>query len=262
MKFAASLFAGMLFAASPAFAADAPIEVMVVGLFHMSNPGHDLANVKADDMLAETRQKEIAATTAGLSRFRPTIVAVEWPEGVTNERYASYRAGTLEPSPNEVVQLGFRLAKESGLTRVDGIDVDGNFPFEAVEAFAKAHGQKAALEGLIQTAQQEVAAIDAVLAKGTVSATLRYLNEPATIFRSQNFYRSTLLFGAGDDQPGAALMTGWYERNFRICAKLVQRAKPGDRVVMFYGAGHAFLLRQCISEMPGYRLVEPNTYLP
>jgi hypothetical protein len=41
----------------------------------------------------------------------------------------------------------------------------------------------------------------------------------------------------------------------------VQRAKPGDRVVVFYGSGHAFLLRQCVSEMPGYRLIEANDYL-
>jgi hypothetical protein len=32
--------------------------------------------------------------------------------------------------------------------------------------------------------------------------------------------------------------------------------------VAFYGAGHAFLLRQRVSEMPGYRLVEANDDLP
>lgn len=31
---------------------------------------------------------------------------------------------------------------------------------------------------------------------------------------------------------------------------------------VLYGSGHAFLLRQCVSEMPGYRLVEANDYLP
>ena len=32
--------------------------------------------------------------------------------------------------------------------------------------------------------------------------------------------------------------------------------------MVFYGSGHAFLLRQCVSETPGFRLVEPNDYLP
>jgi hypothetical protein len=76
------------------------------------------------------------------------------------------------------------------------------------------------------------------------------------------FYRSTLWVGGGTVQPGADLLTQWYRRNFLICANLVQRAKPGDHVVVFYGSGHSFLLRQCVSEMPGYRLVEANDYLP
>ena len=58
------------------------------------------------------------------------------------------------------------------------------------------------------------------------------------------------------------LIAQWYRRNFLICANLVQRLKPGDRAVVFYGSGHAFLLRQCMSEMPGYKLVEANDYLP
>ena len=35
-------------------------EVLVVGTFHMANPGHDMFNMQADDVLAEKRQKEIA----------------------------------------------------------------------------------------------------------------------------------------------------------------------------------------------------------
>ena len=27
-------------------------------------------------------------------------------------------------------------------------------------------------------------------------------------------------------------------------------------------SGHAFLLRRCVQDMPGYKLVEPNDYLP
>ncbi|HEY0302433.1 MAG TPA: DUF5694 domain-containing protein [Rhizomicrobium sp.] len=39
-------------------------------------------------------------------------------------------------------------------------------------------------------------------------------------------------------------------------------SRPGDRIVVFYGAGHAFLLRQCVAGTPGFALVEPNAYLP
>ena len=65
-----------------------------------------------------------------------------------------------------------------------------------------------------------------------------------------------------DPLPGADLLTAWYKRNAYICANIVQLAKPGDRVVVFYGSGHAFLLRQCVSGIPGFKLVEANDYLP
>ncbi len=47
-----------------------------------------------------------------------------------------------------------------------------------------------------------------------------------------------------------------------ICANLLQLSTPGDRIVVFYGSGHAFLLRQCVAETPGFRLVEPDAWLP
>jgi hypothetical protein len=32
--------------------------------------------------------------------------------------------------------------------------------------------------------------------------------------------------------------------------------------VVFFGSGHAYLLRQCVNETPGLKLVEANDYLP
>jgi hypothetical protein len=42
------------------------VSVMIVGGFHMSNPGHDMHNVQADDMLAPKRQAEIARVNEAL----------------------------------------------------------------------------------------------------------------------------------------------------------------------------------------------------
>jgi len=255
-----TLFALALLAL-PAGAAE-PVSVMVVGDFHMSNPGRDIHNAQVDDVLAPKRQAEIAAVTGALARFKPTMVAVEWPADVTDQRYDAYRKGTLAPSHNEVVQLGFRLARTAGLKRVAGIDVDGDFPYEAVQAYAQAHGMKPVLDEANAKIERFVQAQDAALKSGTVGRTLRFLNDPAGIRSGQDFYRTMLTVGGGKDQPGAELLTQWYKRNFLICANLVQRARPGDRVVIFYGSGHSFLLRQCVAEMPGYRLVEANAYLP
>jgi hypothetical protein len=263
MRFAGLLAGAMLFCCPLlAEAADAPVQVMIVGTFHMSNPGHDIHNAKVDDMLSPERQAQIAAAVNGIAAFKPTMVDAEWDADTARTRYASYLSGTLAPSRNEVVQLGFRLAKQSGLQTVEGVDVDGDFPFDAVQAYAGAHGSAALLA-------EQGAAVDAFIKTMTdtlnsegVAATLRFLNDPARLASDNAFYRTTLKIGGGKEQPGAALLTAWYRRNFLICANIIQLTKPGDRVVVFYGSGHAFLLRQCIAETPGFQLVEPNTYLP
>jgi hypothetical protein len=62
------------------FAAEAArTQVLLVGTYHLANPGKDLNNVKAVDILAADRQREIGNVVAGPARFAPTQVAVEWP---------------------------------------------------------------------------------------------------------------------------------------------------------------------------------------
>lgn len=249
-------------ASQPEAATPKDVEVMVVGTYHMANPGQDLHNNHVDDVLAPKRQQELEAVTTALSRFAPSRVAVEWPADLTRERYARHRDGSLPPSRNEVVQLGFRLAAAANLDEVDGIDVDGAFPYPAVEAFAKAHGQMDRLQKAHGTIAAEVAGFQQVIDNGSVAQALRNLNDPRRIVDGHAFYRELLLIGAGTEQPGVDLLTAWYQRNFAICANLLQQARPGDRIVVFYGAGHSHLLRQCVAETPGYRLVEPDDYLP
>ncbi|WP_046347436.1 DUF5694 domain-containing protein [Sphingomonas changbaiensis] len=262
MRFKALLTA-LLCLSAPARAAEpAPVEVMIVGTYHMSNPGRDLHNMKADDVLAPKRQAELAAIAASLARFRPTKIAVEWDAPVVAERYPKYLAGTLEPSHNEVVQLGFRLAKAAGSVPVFGIDVEGEFPYEPVKAYAAAHGMTPSLDAHGADVDRAIAERERVLADKGIAATLRSMNDPARIKADQDFYRSMLRIGGGAEQPGADLLTAWYRRNFLICANLIQLSRPGDRIVVFYGAGHAFLLRQCVSETPGMILVEANAWLP
>lgn len=90
-----------------------PICVMIIG----DHPD-------AADILTPARQVGLQHMTDALARFRPTVVAVEWPAAIVAERYARYLAGTLAPSRSEVVQLGFRLARQTG-ARIVGVGQHG-----------------------------------------------------------------------------------------------------------------------------------------
>ena len=260
MRFVHAIFAVALLAV-PARAAE-PVRVMVIGTVHLSNPNGDRLNVAVDDVLSDKRQAELAALNDALARFAPTKVAVEWPAALVDERYAKFLAGTLEPSRNEVVQISFRLARTLGLKAVYGVDIEGDFPFEAVDAFATAHDQAHLIEDATAVLADLVAESQKTIDEGTIADLLRLLNRPERMAADNAFYRTLLRVGGGDDQPGALLLAAWQKRNLLICARLLQLSQPGDRIVVLFGAGHGHLLRQCISETPGFELVEPNDYLP
>jgi hypothetical protein len=245
-----------------AFAAEpAKTQVMLVGTYHFSNPGRDLHNVKAVDVLAADRQREIGKVVASLGKFAPTRVAVEWPEQAVNERYPQYRAGQLPESRNEVVQLGFRLAQERGLRTVHGLDVGGDFPFDAVVAWAREHGRASEIDAMLAVGAKEVEHISGLQERTSIGGVLRDLNTRESVERNHSFYPPLLTMGAGDQQPGVKLLSAWYARNVAICARLLQVIQPGDRVVVFYGQGHIYLLQQCLREQRDVQLVDPLSYL-
>jgi hypothetical protein len=252
--------------AAPAVVAAQPAEVLVLGTYHLSNPGLDIVNVQVDDVLTPERQAQLQAVVASLAAFRPSRVVVEAQAdkrpGASLASYRDYLRGQGTEDRNEIVQIGYRLAREAGLADVQGIDAGGDFPFEAVMNWAKVQGQELAFQRGLEEVNARVKQIEVQHRDGGVALALRELNRPEVIAADHGWYMNILRYGNGAEQPGAALVASWYARNIAICARLVQLTKPGERVVVLYGSGHGFLLRHCVQTQPGWRLVEANDYLP
>ena len=247
--------------AEPALAADPPIRVMVVGTYHFANPGKDLHNAKAVDMQTPARQAELQTIVAGLARFAPNVVAIEWNAAPARDGYAAYLKGATTSS-NEGAQLGFRLASTLGLAQVHGIDVEGTFPYDPVNAWAAANGMSGRLDASLKQVASLTQSISEQQQTHSIGGVLKWINSPAVLRQSDAIYWDMLRYGRADEQPGAALNAAWAARNYGICARLAQALKPGDRAVVFYGLGHVSFLRHCVEEIPGMELVDPAPYLP
>jgi hypothetical protein len=128
--------------------------------------------------------------------------------------------------------------------------------------FAKKSGREARLGGQIAAIRAYTAGMTNELKTKSLGRVLREQNEPSAIAVGNAFYLEMLRYGAIDEQPGAMLVSSWYQRNLNICARIVQAAQPGDRVLVLYGSGHSYLLRHCLGNVPGWRLKEANDYLP
>jgi Family of unknown function (DUF5694) len=240
-------------------------EVLVLGTYHMANPGHDIFNMHADDVLSPKRQQEIAELAAVLEKFKPTKIAVEADYGhdVVPKRYADYLAGTRPLSRNEVEQIGFRLAKELGHNTIYPVDADGDFPWQRLINYGKATGQSEKLEATIGGIGEMMKATNEYLKTHTVLQTMLYMNSDARVAQDVGFYYLEARYGEPGDYAGPDLLTEWYRRNIRIynhVTKLV--ASPDDRILVIFGAGHLGWLRQDFSANPTLRLRKLEDFVP
>ncbi len=140
-------------------------QILVLGTYHMANPGHDLGNIQADDVRSAKRQQEIAELMTVLKKFNPTKIAIE--DDVTSNaapsQYANYLASKYELSRNEIDQIGYRLAKELGHGKISPIDVGGDFPWLRVINYAKANGRGSKIDAMTQRTQADAQNEDAFL---------------------------------------------------------------------------------------------------
>ncbi len=237
-------------------AAPARAEVLVLGTYHMNNPGRDLFNTQADDVLAPKRQAEIAQVIETLERFRPTKIAVERTAGdsrITKD-YAAYLAGTHELTRNEIEQLGFRLAKKLGHDKVYAVDADGEFPWPRLVKYAQATGRQKELDALMAEFGEMVKGDNAYLASHTILEMLLRLNSDEKVAADIGYYFRQAEFGEPWDWAGADLVSDWYRRNMRIYTNVMQLAAPGERVLVIYGSGHLAWLQHAFGSNPRVRL--------
>ncbi len=235
--------------------------LLILGTAHFANPGRDEFNFEVEDVLSDARQAEIEALVGQLAAFQPTQVAVEMlaaNQDRLDARYRAYREGSYQLSRNEVDQIGLRLAAEVGLERVNAVDWNDNPPGELSEfdwpSYAEIAGQEARLSAIRDP--ERFSAVPQ-LGQQTISTWLRQMNGSDALAESHRIYFDIAMIGDDTSQPGANWVGHWYSRNLRIFNNLVEIAeRPQDRVLVIYGQGHAYLLRQFALESGAFRLID------
>jgi hypothetical protein len=239
-------------------------QVLVIGSYHMSNPGLDAITVRADDVLAPRRQAEIEQLAAQLAQFRPTKVAVEIPWGrdsTSNSLYRRYLQGSHALDRTEMQQLGFRIARRAGLPRIHGVDYDLDVNVAAVMVWALTHGQPELATAAQGLSTRLLAEADSMMKNATVGAILAALNS-ARADSAHGIYMAALRVGADTSYPGATMTARWYERNLKIASNVLRLIEsPNDRVLVIIGAAHGPILRELLARVPGVRIVPPGDAL-
>jgi Family of unknown function (DUF5694) len=222
-------------------------EILVLGTYHMSNPGRDLHNMQADDVRSAKRQQEIAQLLEVLKKFKPTKIAVESDVSLetASRNYKNYLAGKYELKSDEVDQIGFQLAKQLGHSTIYGVDEEGDFPYGRVMNYAKAHGIFEKLNGLQADVEKVVRQQDDYLHTHTILETLLFMNSDESVKQDVATYFAYVPYGDPDDYAGPDLLAAWYQRNIRIYRNILNLVEsPNERILVIYGAGHLGWLQQ------------------
>lgn len=259
---------------------------MLLGTYHMDNPGLDEVNLDADDVLAPDRQNELEALAESLSRWNPDRVAVERPydrRADVNRLYDEYRVGeraydreeTIDPPQpfrnkattecrSEVVQIGFRLADELDHKHVYPIDcpvMRENGEVEALEERGFEPEDKIPVS--FRDPEETIREYNQRLYTSTIPEFVHWLNQEKELaLNHEVMFGESIRWGDGDNFGGPRRLSTWYDRNIKMVHNLWRAVEPGDeRTLLVVGFGHVRVLRHLLTETPMFCPVSPLSYL-
>jgi hypothetical protein len=246
-------------------------KLMILGVYHMGNPGQDQFGTKADDVLSPERQKQIAEVLDKLAAYRPNKIAVEgdFKTQRAAKEYTDYLKGNYQLTRNEIDQLGYVLAKRLGHPRFYPVDfpmwMDGRVPAEIGTPKPRPASEKKKDDADDSPHETPAIYVEAqkLLPVSTVLEYLRFVNSDRYVAADGATYMSLLKPDLYSDSlyGNADLLTNWYKRNFRILTNVNRVAETNDRILLMIGSGHLKILRDLAVESPDICLMDTEEYL-
>ncbi|MGS2738748.1 DUF5694 domain-containing protein [Sinomicrobium sp. M5D2P17] len=251
-------------------------KAMVLGVFHFSNPNLDSYKRKFDfDILEDKRQKELDVLLDKMVKYKPTKILVESSrveaDSILTDRYQKYVNGnfTIDDKSDEVYQIAFKLAKKLGHTKVYASDASADW--FGVELDWDNYNEDAYLKELGQFEKAKrydyesfYKFYDSLKTTQTLTQHLVSVNNLENRLKDHQAYLTeTIIIGAGDNYLGADSVGKWYRRNLRIFANAYDMTDfdREERLLLLYGSGHVWQLRQLFNDSPDFEYVEANKYL-
>ena len=228
---------------------DEHAQIMMFGVFHFASPGLDAVQTATINVMTEESQQYLEGLSIRLREFRPTVVLLEFDpanEALMQERYNQYLNDEFELPTNEIYQLGFRIARMSGVEKISSFD-EASIGWNAEPLFEYLSEHDPDTERAIQMAIEEMTAEQQQAhARLTLRQLLKMTNDPDQDRLNKSLYLLTNHVGTGHNFVGADAAASWWHRNFRMYAKIQRHAAPGQRVLVIGGQGHTAILRDLL----------------
>lgn len=231
-------------------------DLIIVGIVHLFG---------RDDVFSDNMQKELIDFSETLAKLNPTKIAVEMPCRHQDKLDAFYKKsenfdyakktflGELDLygqtgqfcSNNEIVQLGFRIAKKLQHTRLYAVDED----IEMSDALMDKISSQFSPDSYIQRINNLLKNVN------NFEEQIRILNREEYRLIDHNAFLAMNKANIGNYE-GTQLMVQWYDRNLRMYSNLQNLAKEGERVMLIVGSSHLQILHELAKADENINLIE------
>jgi hypothetical protein len=226
-------------------------EVMLMGVFHTDYPNNDKFTTDTEnqiDILSPQRQKEVEILVKSLALSKPTKIFVEWQienQKTLDSLYIEYVAGKHQTQKSEIFQIGMRLAKKLGHSKIFAAD---SYAVEYTVPKTDSSIINKKFQTLKITEIDEKFEAEKIYLKWFEEYQRNItLTEIFTILNKTSFTDNDMVatYFDSDNQPFGSdqFPTGWHNRNIRIFSNIKRHLKPNDKAFVIYGGAHIPILK-------------------
>ncbi|RDV11965.1 hypothetical protein DXT99_23370 [Pontibacter diazotrophicus] len=278
MKF--FLLALLLINTSTSIAQQIQREVMILGTAHFD-----------EKISSQQKQDELNIILAKLEKFNPDQIFIEQPtqsDSLWYKIYTSYSLHQDEPDNpwlknNEIFQLGIKLATrlklKSGVEGIDWPDPNTNDPSKALSESYELSYYNYVKDIRALSAERN----DSILDKKGYDIYIEHLEKLKpylhlteslsleehllALNEHQNIKDLYLILRTGEmllniSDIGAELSSIAVHRDYKVFRNALTKTNDDSgKILILYGAGHSFMLRQLFDLHPGFKLIEPSVYI-
>ena len=239
------------------------VKILLLSTYHFANPGRDLIKHNVKDVMDQESQKYLDLLAKKISKFNPSSVLLEY-EAKSDEKVNSndlaYKKNQYRLSYSEIEQIGFRVAKYSDLSQVNGIDEKEVMwkGSQLLDQLEKEPDLKKHFNSAVEYVTVNEKRIHSSL---NLQNILKEYNSTKMDEQNKSFYILTNVAGASDNFIGADASASWWHRNFRILANIQSFAKSRRRIFVVAGQGLIAVLKDMLKLDPNVVLEDINIYL-